>query len=146
MITVESMGKNFDIVIKSDEDEIRFTFKQLNYFQRNKVATKSTAYESGKLYLDVGLQVFYNLKYGLKNVEGLSGENGEPYKLRFDGEELTDDCVDELLACPISDKIIYAARDLSGAIPKEITDPVTNKPIEGIEVIKSDKKEALEKK
>jgi len=71
------------------------------------------------------------------------------YKLTFeDGtDNLTDLCVDELLALPFSDKLIYAARDLGANIPDEITDPVTGKPVKGIEVISPAKlKDGLEKK
>jgi len=149
MITVQPMGQRYSIEIAEGEEKVNFGFIQLNYFLRNKVSTFSTSYDKGKIYLDVGLAVFYNLKFALKEVKGLSNLDGTDYKLVFeDGvDELTDLCVDELLALPFSDKLIYAARDLGAHIPDEITDPVTGKKIKGIEVISPEKlKDGLEKK
>lgn len=149
MIKVEKMGRRYGLTITAGEEKVSFIFCQLDYFSRNKVATLSTAYKEGKLILDVGLSCFYNLKYGLKEVIGLSNPEGEAYVLEFeDGlDELTDACVDEILSCPISEKLLYAANEIGGHIPKEILDPVTSKPIEGIEVIPPEKlKESLKKK
>lgn len=149
MIKVEKMGKSFGLEISSEDEKLTFVFKQLSYFARNKVATMSTSYRKGEMILDVGLSCFYTLKYGLKEVKGLFNEAGEAYELSFEeaGEALTDACVDELLACEIGNKLIYATRDLSAHVPKEILDPITAKPIEGIKVIQpKDLKGALEKK
>lgn len=149
MIKIEPMGREYVIAIKSGKEKIKFTFRQLNYFARNKIATASTMYREGKAFLDVGLTCFYNLKYALKKVEGLEDEDGEPYKLEFeiDLDELTDKCVDELLACEISNELLYSARDLGSHIPKKIVHPVDGKPIKGIEVLPPEKvKGGLEKK
>jgi hypothetical protein len=149
MITVNPMGQRYAMVLDAGEEKVTFFFDQLSYFARNKVSTKSTSYNGGKIYLDVGLAVFYNLKYALKDIKGLQTPEGEEYKLSFEkGEDcLTDKCVDELLALSFSDLIIYAARDLSANIPEEITDPVTGKKLEGIEVLSPSKlKDVLEKK
>lgn len=149
MIIVEEMGKKFGISLGEGEDKVTFVFTQLDYFSRNKVATASTAFKEGKLTLDVGLACFYNLKYALKEVKGLYNPDETPYTLEFEEglDELTDKCINELLALPFSDKIIYMARDLSSSIPNKITNPVTGEEIEGIEVIPPEKlKGTIEKK
>lgn len=149
MIKVEKMGRRYGLEVTAGEEKVTFTFAQLDYFSRNKVATLSTAYREGRLILDVGLACFYNLKYGLKEVKGLGDSEGGPYVLEFDDgvDQLTDNCVNEILACPISDKLLYAADQLGSHIPKEIIDPVTSKPVEGLEVIPPEKTEgALKKK
>lgn len=146
MIKVSKMGKEYALEITEGEEKIILHFKQLNYFDRNKVGTLSTSFSEGRVMLDVGLACFYNLKYGLKRVEGLANEDESPYVLEFEKgtEHLTDATVDELLACPLSDKLIYAAKDLGNNIPDVILDPVTNEPVKGIKVIKE--KGGLEKK
>lgn len=146
MIEVQPMGKRYGISIEAGKEKVTFIFSQLSYFARNKVSTKSVTYSGGKMYLDVGLAVFYNLKYGLKDVKGLfepveEGKDPVPYKLEFEEglDELTDNCVDELLALPFSDDIIYAARDLGAHIPEKIYDPVSGEEVKGIEVIPPEK-------
>lgn len=151
MITVNKMNKRFALKIEEGEDCLLLVFSQLDYFSRNKVATLSTTTKKGKLMLDLGLACFYNIKFGLKEVRGLVGEDGEAYALEFEGEGdeamLTDSCVNELLSCSIESKLIYAARDLGNNIPTEIVDPVTSEPIEGLSIIPpKELKAALEKK
>ena len=49
---------------------------------------------------------------------------------------LTDKCTDELLASEISDNLIFVARELSkNRFPNELKHPLTQKPLEGVEVI-----------
>jgi len=149
MITVNPMGQRFAMELAAGEEKVTLIFTQLNYFTRNKVSTMATSYSEGKMYLDIGLAVFFNLNYALKEVKGLANPDGSAYKLTFEEgtEVLTDLCVDELLALPFSNTLIYAARDLGANIPDEITDPVTGKKIEGIEVISPEKlKDGTEKK
>jgi hypothetical protein len=149
MIEVKPMNQKFGLELSVDKEKVLLVFKQLDYFTRNLVATKSTKYEKGKLLLDVGLVCFYNMKYGLKDLRGFSDDKGKKYKLKFEEDEkaLTDDCVNELLSCSIQNDLIIAARDFGSNIPEAITNPVTNEPIEGITIIApKDIKGALEKK
>ena len=148
MITVQPMGREYSITIKaSAKEKLILKFRQLTYFERNKVASASTRYTQGNLSLDIGLSCFYNLKYALKEVKGLQDADGKPYKLEFEKgvDELTDNCVNELLACPLSDKLLYIASELGAAIPEKILDPVSGKPIEGVEV-RPPKKSSTKKK
>lgn len=149
MIIVNEMGQRYGISIGEGEDQVTLIFSQLDYFSRNKVATKTTAMKEGKMVLDVGLACFYNIKYALKDVKGLYNADETPYKLEFEEglDELTDKCVNELLALPFNDSILYMARDLSAQVPKEIVHPVTGEAIEGIEIIPPEKlKGYIEKK
>jgi hypothetical protein len=149
MITVKPMGQRYAIEIAHGEEKLLFIFSQLDYFSRNEISILTTSYEGGKLSMNVGLAVFYNLKYALKEVRGFSDSEGKPYKLEFEQgrEVLTDKCINELLATPIQNELILAARDLGSNVPDEILDPITNKKIEGIEVIDPQNLKArLEKK
>lgn len=149
MITVKPMGQRYAIEISHGKDKLLFIFSQLDYFARNEISTLVTNYEGGKLSMNVGLAVFYNLKYALKEARGFGTVDGEPYKLEFEKgrDVLTDKCVNELLSTPIQNHLILAARDISTNIPEEIVDPINGKKIEGIEIISPENLEArLEKK
>lgn len=150
MITVQPMGQKYGMVIEAGDDKVTFVFSQLTYFDRNKVSAASTFYKESKLMLDIGLAVFFNLKYALKDIKGLYMPSPSKlpedythveYKLEFEegANCLTDNCVDEILALPFSDKLIYAARDLGANVPTKICDPVTGKEVLGVEVIPPEK-------
>lgn len=136
------MNKKFTLKISAGDQEILFTFAQLNYFTRNKIASLTTSYSQGNVLSDVGLVSFYNIKYALKEAKGLVDESGGEYKLTFvEGEDcLTDECVDELLASELDDALLYSAMSLGAKVPTEILNPVTKLPIEGVEIIASKEK------
>ncbi len=149
-IVVSPMGRIFRIEISHEEEKISFDFKQLDYKTKAKITSLVTSVEKGQLQIDAALQVFFNLKHGLKAVSGLTDENGNTYALKFEDAkktELTDDCVDELLATVLSDNLQYSARALSGSVmPTEIVHPLTQKKIEGVEVIPPSELKGVTKK
>jgi hypothetical protein len=147
MIEVKPLVEKFSVCLEHEETKLELIFNQLDYFSKNFIATKCTRYEKGKLVQDLGLNCFYNLKYGLKELKGFAGPDGKEYKLEFETEEkkaLTDKCINELMACKVQTQILYIANNLDGAVPEEILDPVTGKAIEGIEIVLP--KGGLEKK
>ena len=91
---------------------------------------------------------FYNIKYGLKKIEGLVDEEGKPYELKFteNKDALTDECVDELFATDLEDKFIWIGRGLTGKLQDKIINPVTNEPEEGVEIVINKKKKVDEQK
>jgi len=149
-IVVNSVGKNFKIEIKHEEEKIGFIFKQLSYKVKSEITGMVTVIQQGQVTIDATMQVFYNIKYGLKKVEGLVNEEGNEYKLKFDDKQkrtLTDECVDELLATALSDNLQFTARELSqSVIPKEIKHPLTGAKLEGVEVIPAAASGGTEKK
>lgn len=83
-----------------------------------------------------------SIKYGLKSVEGIEDSDGNPYKLSLDSnDQLTDECVDELMNLELSKKLSLVCAGLVNGVPKDFTDENGN-PIEGIEVVKPSKVEA----
>lgn len=78
------------------------------------------------------------VKYSVKNIEGVEDADGNPYKLEFDGDSLSDSCLDDLFNLDIQDKLQAACLSLVKGIPKEIVDD-KGQPLEGV-VILSDKK------
>ena len=142
-VIVKPLSKNFQVKFKHEDEEIIFTFHQLNYKTKSEITSMVTNVRNGQVTIDATLQVFYNIKYGLKKVEGIVDAEGKPYELQFEDKEkteLTDECVDELLATELSDGIQFTARELTNAVlPSAILHPLTKKPIEGIEVIPAEK-------
>lgn len=143
-IIVNPLSKNFQVKIAHEDEQLIFTFKQLDYKTKNLITSLSLDLKSGSYGVDTGLQIFYNIKYGLLGVTGLEDEDGKPYELRREGGQasapIEDDCVDELLATPLSNELQYTALALSNTmLPSEIVHPLTQKPIEGVEIVNSGK-------
>lgn len=149
MITVHPMGRRYGLEVSTGDEKITLVFSQLNYFSRNKIASITTSYKKGGVFIDSSLSCFYNIKHALKEIYGVIDAEGNPYKLKFenDNEELTDECVDELLSTELSDALLYTAASISNNIPTQILNPITKLPIEGLEIIPPEKlKGTLEKK
>ena len=138
-LIVKPLTSNYNVSIEAGEEKIMFTFKQLDYRTKSLISSLITSVNGGQYSVDATMQIFYNLKYGLKEVNGLFDETGEPYKLQFDDTCLTDACVDELLATEISNELQYTARELSRSVlPNEIVHPLTLKKLKGV-TVESDK-------
>lgn len=142
-IIVKPINDLFKLVVLEGDDKVTFFFKQLDYKTKAHITGLTTKVQHGQVMIDSQMTCFYNIKYGLRKVEGIEGLDGKPYELAFEGPDkkaLSDECVDEILATPLSDKLIFSARELSKAsYPNKVLHPVTQEPIEGIEVIPAHK-------
>jgi hypothetical protein len=74
------------------------------------------------------------LKYSLKEVEGIETQSG-PLKLTFDSEGLDNESLSNVLNTPVSGDLILAAYNLSDYVPEKIINPLTRKPLEGVEIV-----------
>jgi hypothetical protein len=141
-IEVKPLNTRFTVAIEHEEEKVTFIFSQLSYKTKSYIGSMCSRVEQGKFIEDGGLKIFYNLKHGLKSVKGLVDAEGKPYKLKFEDREktaLTDECLEEILATPLSDKMQFAALELSKTmLPNEIKHPLTGKKIEGVEVVPTD--------
>ena len=72
------------------------------------------------------------LKNSVKGIAGLENADGSDYELEFENDQLTDQCIDELLNVQGSDEMQLVAISLLQGIPKEFTDPSTGKPLDGV--------------
>lgn len=149
-IIVKPIDEIFKVILTEGEDSVEFHIKQLDYKTKSYITGLATNVKQGQVTLDSALTCFYNIKFGLKKVVGLEDENGEPYKLEFEDKEkkeLSDKCVDELLATPLSDNLQFTARELSRACyPDKVLHPLTLQPIDGVEVIPASKLKGTKKK
>jgi len=77
------------------------------------------------------------LKYAVKDIQGVQESDGSPYVLSFEGEFLTDDCVNDLFNLEIARELTMVCAGLINGIPSEFTDQFGNK-IEGVEFVKKE--------
>lgn len=74
------------------------------------------------------------VKYAVKGISGVKLSDGTNYELDFEGEVLSESCVDDLLNIDQDQKISLVCTTLLNGIPKEFVDPQTGKKIEGISI------------
>lgn len=78
------------------------------------------------------------LKVSVKDIQGVRtlNESGEdvPYVLEFQGDEVSDDCINDLLNMPISNKITAVCTSLLGGVSDKIMGP-DGKPLEGVSIV-----------
>lgn len=149
-IQVRALNEEITIRLSHAGETVEFIINQLDYRTKSHITGLVTQVNQGEVTIDSALTCFYNLKYGLKKIKGITGTDGSTYKLEFetpDKKALTDKCVDELLSTEISDHIIYAAHGLSKArYPDVVLHPLTNLPLQGVEVIPSSELKGTKKK
>ena len=76
------------------------------------------------------------LKYSLKDIEGITNEDGTKYVLEKDeNDNLKDSIIDDMLNAPFSDKIVLIAYNLLNGIPTEFVDPETGEKIKGVDFV-----------
>ena len=93
--------------VKFKIDEVEFTIAPLSYRDRIELST-SVKNASGEVVSNYLEQTLMMIKKCLKNIAGLKDHDEKDYILEFDGEELTNDCSDELLMCFQNSKAITA--------------------------------------
>lgn len=88
----------------------------------------------GEETIDLVRTQFLYIKYGLKGIEGIEDYDGKPYELEFEGDHLTDQCVDELFNFNQKDDFINIAWQLFNGMPDKIIDPQTGKQMKGVKL------------
>ena len=87
------------------------------------------------------------IKYAVKDVKGLKDADGTDYKLSLDPNGvLTDECVDDLMNMQFNAELGAVCMALLEKVPDKFVNPITGKPIEGVEFVKesnSEKKDML---
>lgn len=77
--------------------------------------------------------VIQALKVSIKDIKGVQDGEGE-YQISFDGEEVSDDCINDILNMPISNKISTICTNLLSGIPNQILDS-NGEPLEGVSIV-----------
>ena len=76
---------------------------------------------------------------GLRSVDGRELDDGSKYVLEFNGQVLTEECLDDLLNLPISDKLITVGSLFIRGVPHDgvVINPQNGKQLDGVVVKKS---------
>jgi hypothetical protein len=118
------------------EPPVQFFFKPLTVAEKAEItgSLKNTSDMSDML--DFTRKV---ISKTLKDVKGLERPDGSSYRLEFEGEGITNDCLDDLLNLEINEKFITVAGMFLRGVPAEgcIINPKTNEPLEGVLVKKN---------
>lgn len=89
------------------------------------------------------------LKMSVKDLKGVlildDQGNDVEYKLEFNGEELSEECVNDLLNMPISNKISTICTSLLAGVPDKIIGP-DGEPLEGVSIVRPKMEKAKAKK
>jgi len=120
-------------------DDVTIKLAPLTLLQKSEIQTYLAEASKGKG--QSGLQgAMLAVKYSLKDIKGVEDQDGNPYELKFDGDVLADECVEELLNSEISDKMMITCSTLAVSIRDTIINPITNKPLEGVKILKNAKR------
>jgi len=84
------------------------------------------------------------IKYSVKSVDGVVDSDGNPYKLEFDGDGLSQDSIDELMNMELTKKLSMVCAAMVSGVPKEFVDNDGN-PLDGVEFINPSKTEPEKK-
>lgn len=114
--------------IKVKVGEVVFHLAPLSNQHKSEVAS-FTKVSGGVEKLDLFKSQHHYIKHSLKLIENLKDFSGDEYKLEFEGDCLTDDCVSEIFGLQERDKLLMAAY----AVLNGVTDEMLEKEvIEGV--------------
>ncbi len=85
------------------------------------------------------------LKYAIKGVDGLEDSDGNPYKLKFEDDILSQESIDDLLNLEIAGKLSMVCAGMMNGIPKSFTD-TEGDALVGVQVVPSEKSSEAEVK
>ena len=74
------------------------------------------------------------MKHSIKSIKGIECLDGSKYVLEFEGDLVSDECIDDLLNLEHCPKLMIASTAFLKDIPSEILDPSTGKKLEGVEI------------
>jgi hypothetical protein len=119
-------------------DGIEFKISPLTFHQKSELQTHMVKAVGGNMD-EAMTSVRKSLKYCVKDIKGVhyidEDDVKREYQLEFEEGYLTDDCLDELLNMPFSNKLNSVCAAMLQGIPEEILD-ADGKPIEGIKIKK----------
>lgn len=112
--------------------DIEFLMAPLSYLHKQEIAN-CTRNSGGKEIYDFLKAQALHIKYGLKGVKGLKTYDDKDYELQFDGDCLSDECLNEILAIECNDKLSAAAWSILNGYDQEAISN-NEKALEGIDI------------
>ena len=112
--------------------DITFKLAPITYMRKQELLSCTRRVSGQEIYDSLKAQALY-IKYSLKEIEGVQDYNGNEYKLSFEGDCLTDTCVDEVLNLEQRESLTLAAWQLLNGI-KDLKNPLSGDELEGVEL------------
>jgi len=118
------------------EKPVQFFFKPLTVGEKTEITGRL------KPGSDMGEMLEFTrlvISKTLKDVKGLERPDGSSYRLEFEGDAISHDCLDDLMNLEINEKFITVAGMFLRGVPSEgsIINPKTGTPLEGVVVKKN---------
>jgi len=117
------------IGVKIDDIEIKLS--PLSYLQKAELQAELMTASTGDM-ASIMKAAFKALKFTIKEISGIKDPQGHDLKLDFEGDLLSDDCVNTLLNMEQTTKMVAVCSALIEGVPEHIMDPSTNEPLEGV--------------
>lgn len=113
--------------IKIKVGDVTFTIAPLNYLQKIEVSEQTKMGPGGEEIFDFIRAQSLLIKYGLKDLDGVQDASGEPYRLEFEGEYLSDDCLSEIFTLKEKSDYVTAHFQCLNEYPEKLVDPFGKK-------------------
>ena len=118
--------------ITLDIKGVTFKLSPLSFAQKGEIHA-CTQMNGGVEEQDTIRMTFLAVKYTVKEVKGIIDSNDNEYELVFEGESLSDECVNDLLNLEICQEVGIAALNFLNGVPVKICDQF-QKEIPGVEL------------
>lgn len=126
--------------LKIKVGEVEFLIAPLNQLQKIEITECTKIDKSGNEVFDFIRAQTLLVKYGLKGISGVVDDDGEEYKLEFEGDHLTDDCVSEVFTIKEKEKYVTSHFQCLNEFPDKLVDPFTGKKYQGVALERVSKK------
>ena len=118
--------------IKLSIGEISFMLAPLSNDIKREIAGCSTI-KNGESIFDYAMAQHVYIKNSVKDISGVETYGGETYKLHFEGDKLTDECVSDIFNLQQKGILVSCAWQLLNGIPDKLTDD-NGKPLKGVQL------------
>jgi len=117
--------------------EVVLTLAPLNNHEKSEIASLMAKGTINQDFNALRSGSILSVKYSVKSISGVLDQDDKPYELKFEGEYLTEECLNDLFNLGITKQITQVCAALVKNVPDEFTDDKGNK-LEGVEILKKD--------
>lgn len=120
------------IVVKIDDITVKLA--PLTLHQKTEIQQTMIKSRTSMDIREATRGIALSIQCSLKGLEGVEDMDGNPYKLQFEDDLLTEACVDDLMNLELTKKLTMVCASMVNGIPKEFADN-NGVPIEGVEIV-----------
>lgn len=127
--------------IKLKLGELQISVSPLTFYQKSEIQLILQEAASKKDPMGLMKAAFVCVKYAVKEIHGVETADGSQYELEFDGDVLSDECVNDLFSLEESEKLSLVCINLLQSRYSKFIDPNTQEILKGVEIIEKSKPE-----